>query len=192
MLIDHLAAGFALELAGKQMQECASSWTGVKFRSPRSAFGGQPESNQTDWRVSLGCVPCNFLWKLYRLEWGDMGPIAGRLKQLIDARKERGYVACEEISELLPEDDDIGRDLDDILSGLSNARIELFEEPKMDFELEAEGSARNSDDPVRVYLREVARVQLTRESEIELAKQIERGRKLNPPRCGSWNRICGW
>jgi len=39
-----------------------------------------------------------------------------RLRQLIDARKERGYVLCKEIRELLPEDSEIGRELDDIRS----------------------------------------------------------------------------
>jgi hypothetical protein len=50
-----------------------------------------------------------------------------RLKQLIDARKERDYVLCEEI---LDEGYVGGRELDDILLELANAAIEVFEEPK--------------------------------------------------------------
>src|SRR6266705_490063 len=91
-----------------------------------------------------------------------------RLRQLIDARKERGYVLCEEISELLPEDYESGREFDDMLSELTSAGVEIFEEPRVDFE--------SSDDVVRVYVREVCQApKLTRDSEIELAKTIERG-----------------
>jgi hypothetical protein len=50
-----------------------------------------------------------------------------RLKQLIDARKERDYVLCEEI---LDQGYVGGRELDDILLELANAAIEVFEEPK--------------------------------------------------------------
>jgi hypothetical protein len=50
-----------------------------------------------------------------------------RLKQLIDARKERDYVLCEEI---LDQGHVGGRELDDILLELANAAIEVFEEPK--------------------------------------------------------------
>src|SRR5258707_15133608 len=91
-----------------------------------------------------------------------------RLRQLIDARKERGYVLCEEISELLPEDYENGPELDDILSELATAGIAIFEEPKVDFE--------SSDDVVRVYVHEVCRApKLTSAGEMELAKTIERG-----------------
>lgn len=67
---------------------------------------------------------------------------------------------------------------------MANAGIELFEEPKIELEWEAQpadktvlpGLTLDVDDPMKVYLREVGRVpRLTRESEIELAKQIERG-----------------
>src|SRR5438552_17583813 len=93
---------------------------------------------------------------------------SARLKQLIDARKEKGYVLCEEIRELLPEDYETGRELEDILSELANAGIEIFEEPTIDFELEAEKAEYISDDPVRVYLREMGRVpKLTSDGEIE-------------------------
>jgi RNA polymerase primary sigma factor len=94
-----------------------------------------------------------------------------RLRQLIDAQKERGYVLCDEIRELLPEDYEGGREFDDILLELVTAGIEIFEEPKVDFE-----SNDDYDDVVGVYVREVCQApKLTSASEMELAKTIERG-----------------
>ncbi|MGE5646782.1 MAG: RNA polymerase sigma factor RpoD [Acidobacteriota bacterium] len=108
-----------------------------------------------------------------------------RLKQLMDAGKEKGYVLYDEVSDLLPDDISTGPELDDILVNLDGAGVEILEEPKLgkieDSEelLEVELTQDFGDktnDPVRMYLREMGTVPLlTREGEIELAKRIERG-----------------
>jgi RNA polymerase primary sigma factor len=112
----------------------------------------------------------------------------GRLKQLMDTGKEKGYVLYDEVNELLTEDYPGGRELDDLLSELDTAGVEILEEPKIEFDKKAEDGEEfvdldlaqdfsdKTNDPVRMYLREMGTVPLlTREGEIELAKRIERG-----------------
>ncbi len=108
-----------------------------------------------------------------------------RLKQLMDAGKEKGYVLYDEVSELLPDDISSGPELDELLVNLDGAGVEILEEPKLEKieepedlgELElAQDFGDKTNDPVRMYLREMGTVPLlTREGEIELAKRIERG-----------------
>ncbi len=112
----------------------------------------------------------------------------GRLKHLIDAGKEKGFVLYDEVNELLPDDMSSSPDLEDLLADLDTAGVEILEEPKIDFEKKLdEGEDLNdldltqdisdkTNDPVRMYLREMGSVPLlTREGEIELARRIERG-----------------
>jgi RNA polymerase primary sigma factor len=112
----------------------------------------------------------------------------GRLKQLMDTGKEKGYVLYDEVNELLTEGYPGGRELDEILTEFDGAGVEILEEPKIDFDKKLEEGEEPSDlelaqefidktnDPVRMYLREMGTVPLlTREGEIELAKRIERG-----------------
>jgi len=112
----------------------------------------------------------------------------GRLKNLIDTGKEKGFVLYDEVNELLPDDMSTGPDLDDLLADLDTSGVEILEEPKIDFEKKADEPEDFNDldlpqdltdktnDPVRMYLREMGTVPLlTREGEIELARRIERG-----------------
>jgi RNA polymerase primary sigma factor len=112
----------------------------------------------------------------------------GRLKQLMDVGKEKGFVLYDEVNELLPEDVTSGPELDDLLAELDGAGVEILEEPKLEYEKKGEEGEEFADldfgpetgdktnDPVRMYLREMGTVPLlTREGEIELAKRIERG-----------------
>ncbi len=114
----------------------------------------------------------------------------GRLKQLMDTGKEKGYVLYDEVNELLPDDFSGGRELDELLSDLDTAGVEILEEPKLEFDKKIEDGEDFNDldsaqdvgdktnDPVRMYLREMGTVPLlTREGEIELAKRIERGER---------------
>src|ERR1700684_2516803 len=106
----------------------------------------------------------------------------------MDTGKEKGYVLYDEVNELLTEDYSGGRELDDLLSDLDTAGVEILEEPKIEFDKKLEDGEEIADvdlakdfsdktnDPVRMYLREMGTVPLlTREGEIELAKRIERG-----------------
>jgi RNA polymerase primary sigma factor len=107
----------------------------------------------------------------------------------MDSGKEKGFVLYDEVNELLTEDFTSGREFEDLLTDLDNAGVEILEEPKLDFEksskdepddfgdLElAQDVGDKTNDPVRMYLREMGTVPLlTREGEIELAKRNERG-----------------
>ena len=110
-----------------------------------------------------------------------------RLSRLMTTGKEKGYVLYDEVSDLLPTDLNGGADLDDLLAGLDVAGIEILEEPKLDAKIEEADELLDLDllpapggdktnDPVRMYLREMGAVPLlTREGEVEIAKRIERG-----------------
>ena len=59
----------------------------------------------------------------------------GRLKQLMEVGKEKGFVLYDEVNELLAEDfPSSGREFEDLLSDLDSAGVEILEEPKLDFE----------------------------------------------------------
>jgi RNA polymerase primary sigma factor len=116
-----------------------------------------------------------------------INPKFDRLKQLMEAGKEKGFVLYDEVNELLPDDMAAGPELDELLADLDSAGVEILEEAKefghkgedveefADLELGQEAGDKTND-PVRMYLREMGTVPLlTREGEIELAKRIERG-----------------
>jgi RNA polymerase primary sigma factor len=100
---------------------------------------------------------------------------------------DKGFALYDEVADVVRDDLASGDDLHDLFAGIDSAAVELLDEAK-EFdkkEDEAEelaevdlsaGSLDKSNDSVRVYLREMGMVPLlTREGEIELAKQIERG-----------------
>ena len=114
----------------------------------------------------------------------------GRLRQLVDSGKEKGYVLYDEVNDLLPDDISTGPELDDLLADFDSAGVEILEEPKLEFDKKLEDGEEfaeldlsqdfgdKTNDPVRMYLREMGTVPLlTREGEIELAKRIERGQR---------------
>jgi RNA polymerase primary sigma factor len=114
------------------------------------------------------------------------------IKKLIDAGKEKGYLTYSEVNDLIPHDVHSPEDLDDLLTTIGTQGIDVLEGPsklpldkKFDQELEAgedveldltPGALEKTNDPVRMYLREMGTVPLlTREGEVEIAKRIERG-----------------
>ena len=117
------------------------------------------------------------------------------IKKLIDAGKEKGYLTYSEVNDLIPHDVHSPEDLDDLLTTIGTQGIDVLEgQPKMPsselgkkFEQEIEagedveldltpGALEKTNDPVRMYLREMGTVPLlTREGEVEIAKRIERG-----------------
>ncbi len=113
-----------------------------------------------------------------------------RVKRLMEVGKERGYVLYDEVSDVLPTDLNGGGDLDDVLAGFDGAGIEILEDAKPEFDKKLEdgddvldlelppGIGEKTNDPVRMYLREMGAVALlTRESEVEIARRIERGHR---------------
>jgi RNA polymerase primary sigma factor len=125
----------------------------------------------------------------------------GHVRQLILIGKERGYLLYDEINDSLPADVHSSQEIDDLLSTLERQGIEIYEDiatanatraaanaaegaepdPKEELAAEADldlsvGVDPKSQDPVRIYLREMGSVPLlTREGEVVIAKRIERG-----------------
>ncbi|PYX01686.1 MAG: RNA polymerase sigma factor RpoD [Acidobacteria bacterium] len=115
------------------------------------------------------------------------------IKKLIDAGKEKGYLTYDQVNDLIPQDVQSPDDLEDLLTTIGTQGIDVLEGPKLpgsgldkkfdeeelgeDVELDlTPGALEKTNDPVRMYLREMGTVPLlTREGEVEIAKRIERG-----------------
>ncbi|MBF0162603.1 MAG: RNA polymerase sigma factor RpoD [Magnetococcales bacterium] len=130
------------------------------------------------------------------------------MKQLVDRGKERGFLTFDEVNDVLPSHINSADQIEDVVSTLDEMGIHLVDEPEPSDDLKSEdgdvigmegdgmddlddldkhGSSDSgiedidlgkTDDPVRMYLREMGAVDLlTREGEIVIAKRIEAGRK---------------
>jgi RNA polymerase primary sigma factor len=111
------------------------------------------------------------------------------IEGLIEVGKEKGYLTYGDVNDILPEEIGSADDLDDLITTIGTQGIDLLDAPKFgadkDFELEdgvdveldlTPGTLEKTNDPVRMYLREMGTVPLlTREGEVEIAKRIERG-----------------
>jgi RNA polymerase primary sigma factor len=116
------------------------------------------------------------------------------IDKLIETGKEKGYLTYGEVNDLLPGDITTPDDLDDLLTTINTQGIDVLSgdkyaererdkyEPEAgeesdDVELDlSPGTLEKTNDPVRMYLREMGTVPLlTREGEVEIAKRIERG-----------------
>ena len=127
------------------------------------------------------------------------GALAKTVKKIIAKGKERGYVTYDELNKLLPPGEFTSEQIDETMAMLSDIGINLVEdEADADDEStpvvaadkdgdEEEAVAGNlakadlgrTDDPVRMYLREMGSVELlSREGEIAIAKRIEAGREM--------------
>jgi RNA polymerase primary sigma factor len=117
-----------------------------------------------------------------------------QVSKLISLGKQKGYLLYDEVNDLLPSDVHSAEELEDVLSMFDSEGIAVLDSPgakvervDKDEELKSEegeeadvdlaGSALDkTNDPVRMYLREMGTVPLlTREGEVEIAKRIERG-----------------
>ena len=122
------------------------------------------------------------------------------VKRLIARGKERGYITFDELNAILPPDQNSSEQIEDVMANFSEMGIQVVEseesedgetpvakaEKSEDAE-EEEGQTGNvdeanlgrTDDPVRMYLREMGSVELlSREGEIAIAKRIEAGRDM--------------
>ena len=117
------------------------------------------------------------------------------VKKMIAKAKERGYISYDELNAALPTEEMSSEKIEDIMTMLSEMGINVIEGDEPD---EGEGAAQEeeaaeqeefkttekkreagdrTDDPVRMYLREMGSVELlSREGEIAIAKRIEAGR----------------
>jgi len=117
------------------------------------------------------------------------------VKGLIKLAKQRGYVTYDELNEVLPSDQVSSEKIEDTLSMLSEMGINVIEQEEAEdnqangqlapaaklpakVEKPASETVDRTDDPVRMYLREMGSVELlSREGEIAIAKRIEAGRE---------------
>jgi RNA polymerase primary sigma factor len=123
----------------------------------------------------------------------DRGELA-EVKELISLGKRKGFLTYEEMNSILPDDITSSDQIDDIISLFGEMDIEIVDGPakaKVVESVEAPeeetagveldlspAPVGHTDDPVRMYLREMAKTPLlTREGEIRIAKRIEEGRK---------------
>ncbi|HXS50609.1 MAG TPA: RNA polymerase sigma factor region1.1 domain-containing protein, partial [Sphingomicrobium sp.] len=126
------------------------------------------------------------------------------IRKLIARAKKRGFITIDELNEALPQDQMSSEQIEDIMSAINDMGINVVEaaedsededdknepEPAIDEEVDPldDGGPRpaaaakkeptdRTDDPVRMYLREMGAVELlSREGEIAIAKRIEAGR----------------
>src|SRR5579863_4900153 len=128
------------------------------------------------------------------------------VKKLIRSAKKRGYVTHEQINSVLPSDEANSEQIEDLLSMFSEMGVNVVEndeaeskeegaseepdeepegeneliptQPKLPAKTDSKATADRTDDPVRMYLREMGTVDLlSREGEIAIAKRIEAGRE---------------
>ena len=102
------------------------------------------------------------------------------IKKLIDTGKEKGYLTYDQVNDLIPHDVHSPEDLDDLLTTIGGQGIDVLEGPKLpssgldkkfedaeegseDVELDlTPGALEKTNDPVRMYLREMGTVPCSR------------------------------
>lgn len=123
------------------------------------------------------------------------------VKKMIKAAKKRGFVSMDKLNSVLSAEDVTSEQIEDLMSMLSDMGINVVEDEEGENEEEKESeesgstevaeattgavatttkkeSSDRTDDPVRMYLREMGSVELlSREGEIAIAKRIEAGRE---------------
>ena len=135
---------------------------------------------------------------------GEPGPLLdlsdAAVKKMIKAAKKRGYVTYDQLNEVMPSEEVTSEQIEDVLALMNEMGINVVEseeaEAEEDDDDEEEGGelveksatkvattgakepSERTDDPVRMYLREMGTVELlSREGEIAIAKRIEAGRE---------------
>ena len=121
--------------------------------------------------------------------------LGSAVKRLIEKGKARGYITVEELNKALPSERESSEQIEDIMAEISDMGISIISESDVDnFEQENEDDddfdddesgnfdereLGRSDDPVRMYLKEMGTVELlSREGEIAIAKRIEAGKTV--------------
>jgi RNA polymerase primary sigma factor len=122
------------------------------------------------------------------------GPSKKNLKKIISEAKQKGYITQDQLEELVISEKLSSEQIEDLMTDLSGMGINVTENEESEYseEVEEQTSSKEivatntdsetldkTDDPVRMYLREMGSVELlSREGEIAIAKRIEAGRNL--------------
>ena len=115
--------------------------------------------------------------------------LSASLKKLLNKGKSRGYITVDELNGALPPEKESSEQIEDVMAMISDMGINLIENDETEEEAPEAGEdegfkldeveTSRTDDPVRMYLREMGAVELlSREGEIAIAKRIEAGRDL--------------
>ena len=107
------------------------------------------------------------------------------ISQLISKGRKQGYLLFEEIDKTFTDDLDSEEDFDDFLSSMDNYGIKILDSQQKEMiprrrksDLVSTHGLERTTDPVKLYLREMGNISLlTREGEIAIAREIERGEK---------------
>ncbi len=120
------------------------------------------------------------------------GSLESIVKKLLKKGKDKGFLTYDEINKAIPAEEFSSEQIEDAMSTFSDVGVQLVDSED-DFSEEAEekegdykeggnisdDDTGRTDDPVRMYLREMGQVELlSREGEIAIAKRIEAGREL--------------
>lgn len=109
-----------------------------------------------------------------------------KIEELVAMAKEQGFITYEEINDVLPINIDNAEQIDQVLIFLTGMDIQILNQSEVERQKERKKEAKeletvqkrteaNSDDPVRMYLKEMGSVPLlTREEEVEISKRIEK------------------
>ncbi len=109
-----------------------------------------------------------------------------KIEELVSLAKEQGFITYEEINEILPMSFDSPEQIDQVLIFLSGMDIQILNQVEVEKQKERKREAKeleslpkrsegSSDDPVRMYLKEMGSVPLlSREEEVEISKRIEK------------------
>lgn len=115
--------------------------------------------------------------------------LGAAVKKMLAKGKERGFITYDELNAALPPDKMSSEQIEDTMSALSEMGINVVDNDEAEEEAEDEPDEKagnidesesgRTDDPVRMYLREMGSVELlSREGEIAIAKRIEAGREM--------------
>lgn len=109
-----------------------------------------------------------------------------KIEELVAIAKEQGFITYEEINDVLPISIDNAEQIDQVLIFLTGMDIQILNQAEVERQKERKKEAKemesvskrseaSSDDPVRMYLKEMGSVPLlTREEEVEISKRIEK------------------
>ncbi len=162
-------------------------------KAPTKSSSAQSKRARTDKKTTKGSEEASD-----RLQLDESAAV----KKLLAAAKERGSVTYDELNAALPPDQVSSEQIEDVMAALSEMGVNVVEaeegddpaerasDDDADIEDDESGSAKQvagniddddigrTDDPVRMYLREMGTVELlSREGEIAIAKRIEAGRE---------------